>query len=472
MPNLTNEPVGELADAIENTLKHWRDDDLGASPLRHLYLTRSLIRQKGLSPYQAVKVILSDAIDYLETLHPEEADILRRRYINGESARAIGRHIGMGESTVFNGASYGRQLIQRHLQQLEEEVKSRYLTEFSQRLESPTYSTLVGMEKSIRELSQLLQSNEPPWIVSIEGMGGIGKTALADALVRWQIERGLLCDLAWVTARQSIFSPGLEAGQNVKPAITSEALLDAIYAQLMGPRPSTFLPKDVVAALTRLFKEQPYLIVIDNLETVLDVESLLPTVRGLTNPTRFLLTTRHSLYGQSDIYPLAQNELCKADALVLFRQEAHTHNLPVIQRASDEELQPIIHRTGGNPLAIKLVVGLLHIHSLDEIVVDLVSTRSIEVNRLYDHIYLRSWQRLSELEKNTLLAMPLIDELGGTLDDLAGISHIDRNDLHTAIEKLTRLNLVNRRGDLHASRYTIHSLTRSFIHRQLVEWTE
>jgi hypothetical protein len=79
-------------------------------------------------------------------------------------------------------------------------------------------------------------------------------------------------------------------------------------------------------------KRTPHLIVIDNLETVQDVDVLLAHLRDLADPTRFVLTSRHNLYHEHDIHHFAVPELDHTQALTLMRFEATIRNLPAIAR--------------------------------------------------------------------------------------------------------------------------------------------
>jgi hypothetical protein len=42
--------------------------------------------------------------------------------------------------------------------------------------------------------------------------------------------------------------------------------------------------------------------------------------------------------------------------------------------------------------------------------------------------------------------------------------------VHTALQRLVRLNLVDVRGDHTERRYSIHGLTRTFLHEQVIHW--
>jgi hypothetical protein len=212
------------------------------------------------------------------------------------------------------------------------------------------------------------------------------------------------------------------------------------------------------------------MIVIDNLETLADVESLLPTVQDLANPTKFVLTSRQSFYAEPTLYHVAVPELSEPDALRLIRQEAKWSNLPVLAESSDAVLQPIYQTVGGNPLALRLVVGQTHIHTLESILDDLRMARGRPVEQLYTFIYRRAWDSLDELSQRVLLIMPLANPHGDELAYLAEVGDVDSGDLRLALNKLVTLNLVDARGGLNERRYSIHSLTRSFLHEQVARW--
>jgi hypothetical protein len=225
--------------------------------------------------------------------------------------------------------------------------------------------------------------------------------------------------------------------------------------------------------LQQCFRAQPHLVVIDNLETVEDVEKLLHTVRQWVNPTKFLFTSRFSRFYETDIYHFTVPELAETDALTLVRHEATVRNNGALATASDDDLRPLYATVGGNPLALRLVVGQTHIHGLGHVLADLQGARGRSIEQLYHYIYWQVWNSLEELAQQALLLMPLVTEGGGDIEYLTAMAAgggLSAEDVGNALERLVALNLVDSRGGLHERRYTIHALTRTFLQEQVLKW--
>jgi hypothetical protein len=226
----------------------------------------------------------------------------------------------------------------------------------------------------------------------------------------------------------------------------------------------------VVQPCHRVSKELPHVIVIDNLETVTDIETLLPTLQRLANPSKFVVTARENLYGLGNLYHFKVDELSPPYALHLIRDEAANCGLPVLAMSSDAELLPIVETVGGNPLALRLVVGQTHIYGLQSILYDLRQARSQPATNLYTYIYQKAWAKLGALERKALLVMPFAGPDGDDLGYLAEVGDLDLDDLRSALNQLVTLNLVDARGGLNDRRYAIHNLTRTFLLEQVVKW--
>ena len=125
---------------------------------------------------------------------------------------------------------------------------------------------------------------------------------------------------------------------------------------------------------------------------------------------------------------------------------------------------------GGNPLALRLVVGQLHFHGLDQVLTDLTLARGKKAEALYHYIYHSAWKNLGEAARQVWLLLPLLSEPEATLTNLVAFSDLSSTVVRDALEQLVLQNLVICQGTLQERRYGLHSLTRTFLHEQVVQW--
>jgi hypothetical protein len=170
------------------------------------------------------------------------------------------------------------------------------------------------------------------------------------------------------------------------------------------------------------------------------------------------------------VYNLSLDELSAQDSLALLRHEAGKRHLLDVATISDEILLQVYEVTGGNPLALKLLVGQMHTLSLPQVVEDLCQARGQTVEELYRFIYRRSWHLLTEEARRVLITMPLVAESGGGLEQISMLSKLDNEQLTTALKQLVILSLINVGGTVEARRYSIHRLTETFLRNEVLKW--
>ena len=296
--------------------------------------------------------------------------------------------------------------------------------------------------------------------------------SIADAGIRVLASRPTFADIAWVSARRERFVVwnGLQDAPEGTPSLTVEGLVDAIIEQF-GFQDLRRLALDSRQEKVRTrLNERPYLVVIDNLETAVDYRALVPHLLGLANPTKLLLTSRHSLHDYPGILSLSLDELSAADSQALVRHEARERGMMEVATAPETTLLQVYEVAGGNPLALKLLVGQMHTLSLSRVVDALRQARGQKIEELYRFIYWRSWQLLSDEARQVLAIMPLVAESGGGLAQIAALSELAEEELADPLNQLATLCLVQVMGTVKARRYGIHRLTETFLLQEVLKW--
>lgn len=461
-----------LAASIAESLRHWHNNHSGAATLEGLLLYQLALDEEAGSERNATNQVLRQGLQHLRRHNSLAADLLELRYLDDWPIDRVAASMNFAESTVYRHQHEAISLLAETIAGLEAAAMQERSDRIESRLELPSTLPFVGLDAQVQALAAVLARAEAPWLVSLEGIGGIGKTALAVALQR-QLGRSLYFgDFGWVSAQAALLDAQGAIRARERPALSQVALVTALLQQLAPQEAVGILgqPEAALNLLRQVLRRRPHLVVIDNLETIIDLEALLPALRTLVNPSKFVLTSRKRLIGEKDIYLYPVSELGEAESLALVRQAGAQHNVAGLAGASDVELRPLYAAVGGNPLALLLVVGQLHLHDLPTVLADLQGARGAPIENLYTFIYRRAWDNLDELQRQVLLAMSLVNVHGDNLAFVAATAELPPPVVGDALQQLITLNLVYPVGDLHGRRYGIHSLTRSFLHEQVARW--
>lgn len=461
-------PFSKLQEDIHKALKCWHDAGPISDSLDYLQLFRQAKLDRAGNARRATNEILLDALETLAAEHENSANLLRQHFLDGMLMHAIANRLNIGQSTAYRKQQEALHQLARIIQAKEAQASDAYQTSLEKRLRLPPEADLFGVEEKFEALLEHLSSAKTAWLISIEGLGGIGKTALANAVVRHSELISRFHDMAWVSAKQKDFLPGLGLEEKSSPALTVETLIDALLEQFDPAASPHRSPQEKKLALIRLLKQAPYLIVIDNLETMADYEALLPLLWEMSNPSKVLLTSRHSLREYPNVFCVTLAALDRADTFRLIKHEANLRGLSILARASNSQLERIYEVVGGNPLALKLVVGQTAFLPLTQVLDNLKEARGKSITDLYTHIYWQAWQMMADASRQTLLIMPVTQ--AGTLNQLLALSRLDPAELQEALQQLATLSLLQVEGDLDERRYSIHRLTETFLLSEAISW--
>jgi hypothetical protein len=465
-----------LAD-LRAALRRWHRATLGDAMLA-LGLTDVKRRQAAdprLTQAAALRDMVRTALAWLrERGRVEYADLLERRYLRDQSVYLLADAYHVSERSIYYRLKEALVALAHALwaveqRQVESTPSSPSLVEpppgrwRARHLPPPTYTYLFGMDQVLAHLLDWLSDPDGHWMMSLDGMGGLGKTALAREAVGRVAETNRFADIAWLTVKPGFYTSH-DSQQSDLSALTCGQVLDAIASQLggvdLGPL-SLPAKRDRVRGLLHA---RSYLVVLDNLETVMDCGPLPDWLWDMANPSKFLLTSRHWPASDISLSVLLLDQLAKSDSLALIRHEARLRGLREVAEASDEALHPILVVTGGNPLAMKLVVGQLVSLPLNRVLAAL-ETAQPGLDPFYQYLYCASWDLLSAPAQHLLLQMALLPDSGGTWGDLSTVSALSDEDLAAAVVELTAHSLLQAAG-LEEKTYTVHPLTRHFVSGQ------
>lgn len=452
---------------VHQALKSWHKQQADGV-LDTLLLARQMRVKRDTASLRLVSnQILIEGLDRLEHVNPEAFDLLQRRFLNKETAREIAYRFNLGEDVIYQRQRGAIEQLAQVIWQQEMELRHCHAQRIMTHLEPPTYTKLFGVDAAITQVREKLENSTSPWILTLEGMGGIGKTSLADALARNLAYSVHFQNIAWISARQRLFrlSGAIESLPHL-PSLTFAMLIDQLIDQFELVELKRRTEAEKLTGVKAYLKARPNLVIVDNLETVDDYRALVMQLRELMNPSKFLITTRYSLRGESDVYVVSLQGLSFEDTLHLVRYEAETQGLLELATAPEGVLEPIYQLTRGNPLATKLVVGQVHTFALSTVLKRLHEAADQSTADLMNFLYVDAWRILDQTHRQVLKAMLLTPDNGGQIEQISTAAGLDTGETASCLHRLATLSLVNVLGGLNDRRYALHYLTRAFVAQQ------
>ncbi|MGB5062122.1 MAG: NB-ARC domain-containing protein [Candidatus Promineifilaceae bacterium] len=455
--------LDDLRTAVPKALRAWSNLAGTADNLltQLLIVQHELSSANGSSPTSrlATNQVLLNGIQLLQRQDPTGAKILSLRFMDAETVLMVASKLNLSEDQVKRRQRDAIRRLTQILWEQETAVRAQRAHQLQAQLMPADYSQLFGLDQCEEQLLAQLQPGNAPWVIAIVGLGGIGKTALADHAARQIIAQFAYEQVVWLQVTPA---------QNRPPDETLDNLLAQLAEKLCPDLSPQAAALQRNSQLRQTLKSAPYLVVVDNLEREADVALMAGVLHDLANPGKFLLTSR--VRPPVAALSLTLAELSSADTIALIRHQARIAGLPGLAAAPDDDLAKIYEVTGGNPLAVKLVVGLTAVYPLPRLLTDLKEAKTREIEQLYRRIYWQVWRSLSPPGQTLLEMMPMTAGMGATPEQLQAMSGLDESALWIAIGELVNRSLLEVRGTAWERRYTIHRLTESFLYTEIIRW--
>jgi hypothetical protein len=408
-----------------------------------------------------VRSLIGQALEKMKTGSPELHALIRGRFWDGRTMQELSLDQGRSSSGLYAMQSQALGQLAKILSEMEAEAETHRAEAVNYRcrnLPPAPFFRLFGFEDQLTQLERWLHDSQGPQIISIEGLGGSGKTALAHAAVREELASGPWADLAWVSAVDRPFY--LWEAPDTPPPLDPDRIIEQIAIQLNLPEDLINLPPvERRAAVKSALSAKPYLIVLEDLEPEHRPKDFLPNLITPTGPTRFILTSRQRLPQISGCVNLFLHELTRDASFAILRYEAQERRLQL----PPEDLEKVYAIVGGNPMALKLVIGQAVSLPLHRVLENLLpAVKGTPSGSILQQVYRHSWKLLLPNARQVLFSMEKFSPRGASYEELKSATDLGSKELDAALQQLVTHSLVVY-NPAPVDEYTMHRLTYLFL---------
>jgi tetratricopeptide (TPR) repeat protein len=319
----------------------------------------------------------------------------------------------------------------------------------------------VGRRAEIERCLEALAPDERGWGVLIDGMGGIGKTALALEVARQARAAQLFDADLFVSAKTNC-----QLAEGLREETLAHSSLDAFvreFLRLLGESDLATIPDAPGRrqALLASLQKRRTLLIWDNLESLIDEERLLITefLRRLPGPAKAIVTSRRRL-GESAV-ELRLERLSEADtdALIDELSRRDPRIAAALTQAGADARRQLREIVDGNPLALQMSLGLV---AQTGCALEAALSRMRDPVRsgdLYRFLFAEALDGLAKSDR-VVLATLIGFRTTANAEALVDATGLPPAEVVQALERLTRLALVDEGTQ---GGYSLHALTRTYV---------
>jgi hypothetical protein len=314
---------------------------------------------------------------------------------------------------------------------------------------APVERPFIGRKREVKELTRLLKAGG---CVVLTGLGGVGKTALAQEVTQ-KMRPHFVGGAVWVNCE-------------TKPPLGDILLTAAV--NLIGEVARQFRPDEQRQRVDDVLRDRPCLFVLDNFENVAEDGETLRWLKTVFAPSAALVVSQQSVpYLNAPTLKLA--ELPHQDAIEFFTQRARIAGWDGV----NAEVVPRLCELVGNlPLAIELLAprsAELPLTELEKMISKSLDAIAAEKDPALDErhrsiaaCFRVSFDRLSEDARALLTRLSVLPD-GASADIIADFTGIEA--WQQPISECVRHSLLNLEG----WRYRFHPLVRRFAYEKMTQ---
>ncbi|MFC1590408.1 NB-ARC domain-containing protein [Candidatus Omnitrophota bacterium] len=325
----------------------------------------------------------------------------------------------------------------------------------------------VGRVNEFKKVKKCLESNLDR-IITISGAGGVGKTAIALKVV-YDFLSDARCPfegILWFSAKDSkLTEHGITA---VTPEIKSDKQLMQDMCDYLNPEICSGFRNAKVGSdtlkkyLYKLFESQKYLVVIDNLETILRDKSLVNFIKDIPRPTKILITSRKGLGEIERRLPLG--DLSDKDAVHLFRLVARQKCRVDLVKLNEIKILELVRRVKCYPLLIKWSIGQVCLgKEIDKAFLQIFDGESEIAKFVFNDVF----TLLSKKSKTVLYSMIIYGNKPVSRNFLLHMTNFSDDELDDALEELILTSFIFQEAmEVDSSlvtQFSMLTLTRGFV---------
>lgn len=320
------------------------------------------------------------------------------------------------------------------------------------------FSAMIGREREIEQLQALLSYDCPVHCISIEGTGGIGKTALALSVAYryFHAADSPFDALIFTSAKQQrLTAQGILPRLKPNPHRNLQDILRSIARTLQQPNLPLVLDEQI-EHIQALLSRQRTLLIVDNLESVEDYQTILAFLYDLPATVKIIITSRQ----QAPFESIRLEPLSEAAGMGLIQQQAEMKRIVL----TPAEIKRLYQQTSGIPAAIVYAMGQLAAgYPLSQI-----SDRLTQTQGNYARFYFESsvLPLRGGVAHRLLMALSLFSQSAAE-DAIVYVAGADATQTREAFVELQRRSLIWQCNQQHNQRYDMLSLTRELTVAEL-----